>query len=63
MLIQGATLNEVAQMMHITSSTVQDHIRSMLEKTGTRNRSQLIAKILRPSLAKQLRQTAPSSPQ
>lgn len=59
MLMQGATLNEVAEMMHITSSTVQDHIRSMLEKTGTRNRSELIAKLLRPRLVKQLRQAPP----
>lgn len=63
MLMQGATLNEVAQTMHITSSTVQDHIRSMLEKTGTRNRSELIAKVLRPRLVKRLRQGAPRSPQ
>lgn len=56
MLMQGSTLSEVAQMMHITSSTVQDHIKSMLEKTGTRNRSELIAKLLRPGLVKQLRQ-------
>lgn len=63
MLMQGATLNEVAQTMHITSSTVQDHIRSMLEKTGTRNRSELIAKVLRPRLVKRLRQGAPRPPQ
>lgn len=59
MLLQGATLNEVAQTMHITPSTVQDHIKSMLEKTGTRNRSELIAKLLRPRLVNQLRRTAP----
>lgn len=61
MLLQGATLNEVAQMMGITHSTVQDHIRSMLEKTGTRNRSELIAKLLRPGLAKHLRHGSTSS--
>jgi DNA-binding CsgD family transcriptional regulator len=48
MLLQGATLGEVAKAMHITSSTVQDHISSMLEKTGSRNRSELIAKVLSP---------------
>lgn len=62
MLMQGAMLNDVAQTMHITTSTVQDHIRSMLEKTGTRNRSELIAKLLRPGLVKQLRQAAPRRP-
>jgi DNA-binding CsgD family transcriptional regulator len=48
LLLQGATLNEVADAMNITSSTVQDHIKNMLEKTGCRNRSELIAKILSP---------------
>ncbi len=45
-LLRGATLDEVAEMMHIASSTVQDHIKSMLEKTESRNRSELIAKVL-----------------
>ncbi len=45
-LLKGATLDEVAEVMHITSSTVQDHIKSMLDKTGSRNRSELIAKVL-----------------
>ncbi|MHB8147660.1 MAG: helix-turn-helix transcriptional regulator [Vulcanimicrobiaceae bacterium] len=48
LLLQGATLNEVALAMSITPSTVQDHIKSMLDKTGSRNRSELIAKLLSP---------------
>lgn len=48
LLLAGATLNEMAGEMYITSSTVQDHIKSMLDKTGSRNRSELIAKILNP---------------
>lgn len=48
LLLQGATLDEVASAMSITSSTVQDHIKSMLDKTGSRNRSELIAKLLTP---------------
>ncbi len=48
LLLPGATLSEVADEMHITSSTVQDHIKSMLDKTGSRNRLELIAKILNP---------------
>lgn len=45
-LLPGATLNEIAESMHITSSTVQDHIKHMLEKTGSRNRAEMISKIL-----------------
>ena len=45
-LLPGATLPEIAEAMHITSSTVQDHIKHMLEKTGSRNRAEMIAKVL-----------------
>ena len=48
LLLPGATLSEIADEMNIASSTVQDHIKSMLEKTGSRNRSELIGKILAP---------------
>jgi len=45
-LLPGATLREIAKAMDITSSTVQDHIKHMLEKTGSRNRAEMIAKVL-----------------
>lgn len=45
-LLPGATLHEIAEAMHITSSTVQDHIKHMLEKTGSRNRAEMISKVL-----------------
>jgi DNA-binding CsgD family transcriptional regulator len=47
LLLDGAQLEDVAQRLHIASSTVQDHIKSLLRKTGSRNRSELIAKVLR----------------
>lgn len=46
LLLDGRHLDQIAQQLHITSSTVQDHIKSMLDKTGSRNRSELIARIL-----------------
>ena len=46
LLLDGRHLSEIGSLLHITSSTVQDHIRSMVEKTGSRNRSDLIARIL-----------------
>jgi DNA-binding CsgD family transcriptional regulator len=46
LLLDGAHLNEIGRHLHITSSTVQDHIRSMVEKTGSQNRSELIARVL-----------------
>jgi DNA-binding CsgD family transcriptional regulator len=48
LMLKGATLSEIADQMQITSSTVQDHIKSMLDKTASRNRSELIVKLLNP---------------
>jgi len=47
LLLDGLHLNQIGRILHITSSTVQDHIRSMVEKTESRNRSELIARVLR----------------
>jgi DNA-binding CsgD family transcriptional regulator len=46
LLLDGEHLAEIGTRLHITSSTVQDHIRSLVEKTGSRNRSDLIARVL-----------------
>ena len=46
LLLDGHHLDSIAKRLFITSSTVQDHIKSMLDKTGSHNRSELIARIL-----------------
>jgi DNA-binding CsgD family transcriptional regulator len=46
LLMDGAKLEEIAAALHITTSTIQDHIKSMVEKTGSRNRTELIARVL-----------------
>jgi DNA-binding CsgD family transcriptional regulator len=46
LLLDGNHLDQIATQLHITSSTVQDHIKSMLDKTESRNRSELIARVL-----------------
>jgi DNA-binding CsgD family transcriptional regulator len=46
LLLDGKHLDQIAEQLHITSSTVQDHIKSMLDKTGSGNRSELIARVL-----------------
>jgi DNA-binding CsgD family transcriptional regulator len=46
LLLDGTHLDEIGRRLHITPSTVQDHIRSMVEKTSSRNRSELIARVL-----------------
>jgi DNA-binding CsgD family transcriptional regulator len=46
LLLNGKHLDEIAEQLCITSSTVQDHIKSMLDKTESGNRSELIARVL-----------------
>ncbi len=46
LLLDGNQLDQIAKQLFITSSTVQDHIKSMLDKTESRNRSELIARVL-----------------
>ncbi len=46
LVLDGEHLDQIARALKITSSTVQDHIKSMLDKTDSRNRSELIARIL-----------------
>jgi DNA-binding CsgD family transcriptional regulator len=46
LLLDGNHLDQIAKQLFITSSTVQDHIKSMLDKTDSRNRSELIARVL-----------------
>jgi DNA-binding CsgD family transcriptional regulator len=46
LLLDGNHLDQIAMQLSITSSTVQDHIKSMLDKTESRNRSELIGRVL-----------------
>lgn len=46
MLLDGEKLEEIARRLHIAPSTVQHHVRSMVDKTESRNRTELIARIL-----------------
>ncbi|MFY9779649.1 MAG: LuxR C-terminal-related transcriptional regulator [Candidatus Baltobacteraceae bacterium] len=46
LLLDGLQLSDVTEQLHIASSTVQDHVKMLLQKTGTANRSEMIAKVL-----------------
>jgi DNA-binding CsgD family transcriptional regulator len=46
LLLDGAKLEEIGRKLHITTSTIQDHIKSMVDKTASRNRTELIARVL-----------------
>jgi DNA-binding CsgD family transcriptional regulator len=46
LLLEGSKLEEIGEALNITTSTVQDHIKSMVEKTQSRNRTELVARVL-----------------
>jgi DNA-binding NarL/FixJ family response regulator len=46
LLLDGKHVDQIAKQLYITSSTVQNHIKSMRDKTESRNRSELIARDL-----------------
>jgi DNA-binding CsgD family transcriptional regulator len=46
LLLDGAKLDEISRRLQIAYSTIAHHIRSMIDKTGSRNRTELIARVL-----------------
>ncbi|MBD5655844.1 MAG: hypothetical protein IAI50_11795, partial [Candidatus Eremiobacteraeota bacterium] len=42
----GSHLDEIGTRLHITPWAVQDRIRSMVQKTGSRKRTALVARVL-----------------
>jgi DNA-binding CsgD family transcriptional regulator len=46
-LLAGRSTLEIAERLFISTHTVQDHLKSLFDKVGARNRSELLAKIHR----------------
>ncbi|MGN6798597.1 MAG: response regulator transcription factor [Gaiellaceae bacterium] len=44
-VVRGRSTREIAAALHVTPYTVQDHLKSIFEKTGTASRSELIARL------------------
>jgi DNA-binding CsgD family transcriptional regulator len=42
---RGLSTAQMAQRLHISASTVQDHLKSIFGKTGARNRRELVSQI------------------
>jgi DNA-binding CsgD family transcriptional regulator len=45
-LAGGRDTREVAQVMHLSEHTVQDHLKSVFDKTGTRSRAGLLSRAI-----------------
>jgi DNA-binding CsgD family transcriptional regulator len=46
LVCRGLSTRELSERLHITTNTVQDHLKSIFEKTGVRSRRELVTVIL-----------------
>jgi DNA-binding CsgD family transcriptional regulator len=46
LVCRGLSTSEIADRLHITSNTIQDHLKSIFDKTGVSSRRELVASIL-----------------
>jgi hypothetical protein len=46
-VFHGLSTRAISETLHITEHTVQDHLKSIFDKTGMRSRRELVATVLR----------------
>lgn len=46
LILRGQSAHQIAAQLALAESTVADHFKNLLEKTGARNRAEMIAKVL-----------------
>ena len=47
LVCQGLSTKQIAEHMHLTTDTVQDHLKAIFDKTGVHSRGELVATIFR----------------
>jgi DNA-binding CsgD family transcriptional regulator len=46
LVCQGLSTRRIVAQLHLTADTVQDHLKSVFDKTGVHSRGELVATIL-----------------
>lgn len=52
LLLDGEPIVHIADRLHMAESTVQDHVKRLIQKTNSRNRTEMVAKVLGWPLAR-----------
>jgi DNA-binding NarL/FixJ family response regulator len=60
LVAQGFATNDIGRRLHLSAYTVQDHLKSIFDKTGTGSRGELVARLFFDHYAPHLRNAEPA---
>ena len=61
LVAQGLSTNDIAARLHLSSYTVQDHLKAIFDKTSTASRGELVARLFVDHYAPRLAPESSSS--